>query len=400
VGDGPPDKAQPEAGEPVAGNDEGSEQPQAPEPAYEEPMDEPTAEAQPEGGEPGSGGVSEEAPQEHEAGQSEPTGEADAQPETDDAGVADESPEEPDAVGEPVPADPAAPEETAIASVVAAIRTNDGRWEPGSRESFGEVAWRPNLRRADPPAVLHVHLAERLRPYIVDRMRSAFEAGSEVHIALPLGVLYDEETLSILLGLDAQVHVIDGEEQVSPIESLLTCLASRGIHVSPSARKELARAALELCAADGTTYQRGRRYEAVICFLLSQIEDFDVVEHNLRTDTEELDAVVQQRATQGRAWATLGAPFILVEAKNWATAVPQKEVSVFRVKLEGRRGGVRIGLMFGASGFTSDALDHELRFASDELTIAFVGPDQLRDWAEADDPEDFLERLVRRAILR
>src|SRR5205823_14487629 len=124
---------------------------------------------------------------------------------------------------------------------------------------------------------------------------------------------------------------------------------------------------------DGRTYVRGRRYEAVIAFLLSQISDFDVVERNYRTQTEELDAVIQLRSTQGRVWTGLRAPLMLVEAKNWrTTSVGQKEVSTFRVKMLGRRGTVRIGLMFGASGFTSDALDQELRFSSEDLTIVCV----------------------------
>src|SRR5207244_881948 len=113
--------------------------------------------------------------------------------------------------------------------------------------------------------------------------------------------------------------------------------------------------------AGDSAQQRGRRYEAAVAFLLSQVDDFDVVERNLRTETEELDAVVQQRATQGRVWSGLGAPLILVEAKNWKEPVTQKEASAFRVKLDGRRGVVRLGLMFGAAGFTSDALDQELR---------------------------------------
>ena len=113
-----------------------------------------------------------------------------------------------------------------------------------------------------------------------------------------------------------------------------------------------------------------------------------------------LDAVVQQRTTHGRVWSGLGAPLILVEAKNWKIPVPQKEASAFRVKLEGRRGVVRLGLMFGANGFTSDALDQELRFASDELTIAFVRSEELDEWIAAPNGDKFLETLVRRAMLR
>src|SRR5207245_466731 len=97
----------------------------------------------------------------------------------------------------------------------------------------------------------------------------------------------------------------------------------------------------------------------------SQVEDFYIAEVNLRTQTEELDVVVQQRATQGRCWATIGAPFILVEAKNWKENVDQREVSILRTKMQGRRQTVRIGLMFAASDFTVDAKQQELRFAAE-----------------------------------
>lgn len=280
------------------------------------------------------------------------------------------------------------------------ICARDDAWEPGEAGAFGALRWRPDLARADVAAVLHVHLADRLRPYLVDRLIAASGDGQEIHLALPLARLYDEELLGDIHDLDPQIHVIRGDGlEVDPPAALLTTICERRVKVSPDARRLLGTKALALSKADATAQVRGRRYEALIAFLLSQITDFDVVEHNFRTDTEELDVVVQQRATQGRVWS-LGAPLILVEAKNWARAVPQKEVSAFRVKLEGKRGTVRLGLMFGSSGFTSDALDQELRFASDELTIAFVRPEELEEWIATADGDEYLETLVRRAILR
>ena len=41
-----------------------------------------------------------------------------------------------------------------------------------------------------------------------------------------------------------------------------------------------------------------------------------------------------------------------------------------------------------------------MRFASEDVTIAFVWPDDLEGWIRADDPDEFLETLIRRAILR
>lgn len=293
------------------------------------------------------------------------------------------------------------PELLDLARVVDQIRELDGTWKPGEPRSFGALRWRPDLARDDVPAVLHVHLAERLRPYALERMAAATAAGYEIHLALLLQNLYDEELLQSLIDLDPQIHVISGESlEVASPAALLTVLDDRRVKVSLEARRVLGSKGLALSQTNASSQVRGRRYEAAITFLLSQTSDFDVVERNLRTETEELDAVVQQRATQGRVWATLGAPLILVEAKNWKDPVPQKEVSAFRVKMDGRRGGVRLGLMFGANGFTSDGINQELRFASDELTIVFVEPDDLDGWINSDDPDEYLETLIRRAILR
>jgi hypothetical protein len=293
------------------------------------------------------------------------------------------------------------PELDDLARVVENIR-RDEVWTPGQPSAYGAMRWRPDLTRDDIRAVLHVHLAERLRPYVIDRMTAAQANGHEVHLALPLSQIYDEDLLYAVHELDAQIHVIRSETlEVAEPSALLTVLCDARVQVTPKVRTLLATTALEFSEADGSAQLRGRRYEALIAFLLSQVSDFDVVERNLRTDTEELDVVVQQRATHGRVWSGLGAPLILVEAKNWKAPVTQKEASAFRVKLDGRRGVVRLGLMFGAGGFTSDALDQELRFASDELTIAFVRPEDLNQWIGADDGGDeFIETLVRRAMLR
>jgi len=294
------------------------------------------------------------------------------------------------------------PEREDIERVVESIRAIDEAWAAAGPASFGGLRWRPDLARDDIPAVLHVHLADRVRPYMLERLAAAFEAGHEIHLALPLSRLYDEEMLCAVHKLDPQIHVIRSEPlECAPAAALLTVLCDRRVQVTSAARTLLAANAVELSQAAASAQLRGRRYEAAISFLLSQVGDFDVVERNLRTDTEELDAVVQQRMTRGRVWSGLGAPLILVEAKNWKEPVTQKEASAFRVKLDGRRGVVRLGLMFGANGFTSDALDQELRFASDELTIAFVRPEELDAWIHASDGgDDYIETLVRRAMLR
>ena len=173
------------------------------------------------------------------------------------------------------------PEREDVDRIVESIRAQDGAWAIGVAQSFGSVRWRPDLTRDDTPAVLHAHVADRLRPYLIDRLRAAFADGKEIHLALPLSGLYDEELLLAINELDPQIHLIgpDDASVVAP-GALLTVLCDQGVQVSPEARKALGAAGAELAGRDATTYVSGRRYEAVIAFLLSQIRDFDVVERN------------------------------------------------------------------------------------------------------------------------
>jgi len=280
------------------------------------------------------------------------------------------------------------------------IRDADPTWAPGRTIALGEgLAWQPELVHDDPKAVLHVHLADRLRPHVVERMRAASGRGYRIHLALDLSALYDEDLLREISTLDPIIHVVgNGPEKQQA--SLLATLADQGIRVTDATRVELARVGWQSCQSTGTSNEKGHRLEALVAFLLSQIEDFRVVERNLRTETEELDVVVQQGRTEGgRCWM-LGVPFILVESKNWASKVTQKELSTFRVKMQGKRGTVRLGLLFAANGHTGDAYDQELRFASDDLTISLIGPDEITAWVEALDDDEFLDSLIRRSMLR
>jgi len=295
-----------------------------------------------------------------------------------------------------------APERDDVQAVADMLVEADSAWRSGETRLFGEVSWQPELERSNPPAVLHVHLAGRLRSYILERLRMVRLAGYEVHLAMPLTSLYDEDLLTALVGVEPYIHII-GPAEIAEVQkplSLLACLTAHRVRVTPDTRAHIGNVGLELSRKDGGTYERGQRFEGLLAFLFSQVEDFHVVERNYRTETEELDAVIQQRATGGRAWANLGAPFILVEAKNWKNKVDQKEFSAFRVKMQGKRGTVRLGLMVGASGFTGDAMTQELKFASDDLTIAFLGPEELEGWIGAPEGDDYLETIVRRAMMR
>jgi len=289
-----------------------------------------------------------------------------------------------------------------VSQVVDLIKAQDTEWETGQALSLGtNLSWTPELMKGD-DAVLTVHLASRIRPYLRRRLQLAYSRGRQIHVAMPLGALYDEDLLKELTAIDAQVHLVENMSAIERPAPVLAQIADHGICLENDARRSIASLAWDLSKQDGLASNvKGRRLEGLVCFLLSQVDGFQVVERNFRTETEELDAVVQQRRLNGRrCWSQLAAPFILVEAKNWSTSVTQKEVSVFRVKMQGKRDSVRLGLLFAANGYTSAARQQELRFASDELTIVLIGPKTISNWIKARDPDGYLETVVRRAMLR
>lgn len=288
-----------------------------------------------------------------------------------------------------------------VSRVTELIRRRDPDWERGCPLSLGpDLKWTPHLTRAD-GAVLTVHLASRIRNYLGQRLKRA-ALDREIHVAMPLEALFDEVLIEDLTAVDAQVHLVDSLSSVQAPTPVLSKVADLGISLPADRRRAVGRRAWKACREEGlAAHVKGRRLEGLVCFLLSQIEDFRVVERNLRTETEELDAVIQQTRPNGpRCWSQLGVPFIFVEAKNWSSRVSQTEVSVLRVKMQGKRRNVRLALLFAANGHTRDAYNQELRFASDELTIVLIGPDVIAGWIEAEDTSEYLERIVRRAMLR
>jgi Restriction endonuclease len=298
-------------------------------------------------------------------------------------------------------AGPAMPfEATEVAQTIA---SSDTDWSIGETVDFGGTTWRPHLAKEmkdGKRAVLYVHLSDRLRSFASSRLQVAFEAGVEIHIAIPESHLYDEELLEILAGLDAQVHVIKASDDVAEPERVLALLGDRQVTVTTTTRTAIAVRYLELCRVDAEAHTKGRRFEALLAFLFSQVGDFVIRSRNYRTATEEIDIVIQQRATQGRAWAILMAPFILIEAKNRKEGVSQEMTSAFLLKMQGKRGTVRLGFVASTTTVSGDAIAQELRFAAKDVTVVFLEYEDLKAWCAAEDPDDHLEDVVSRAMLR
>ena len=277
-----------------------------------------------------------------------------------------------------------------------------GEWEEDpSPITSGSVSWRPHLWSVDRSYVLQVYLVDELRSYLKKRLQMAISLGYRVIIALRLEGLYQRDVVEFLGEIDAEVIIVDDGPQISFSEPyhILDAISKRGIPVQLDVRTNIALAAWNNRTL-GNSFERGRRFERLLAFLLSQVADFEVVERNLRGDTDEIDMVLQLCKTSPRCWHRPGAPFILVEARNRQEAVDQAAVTGFHGKLQTKRQRTDLGLFFSASNFTKDAIAQELKYAQDPRVVVLISGDDVVRWIENDKPDDCLEELVRQAILR
>lgn len=294
-----------------------------------------------------------------------------------------------------------APSYDDVESLIEQIMNAESTWVKGDTVDaidLGGFAWRPHLVDQGGKAVLHVHLAERLRPYLISRLKAAHESGRTVHIVLGIEALYDPEVVLALSTVEPRVYVMQEGRPFPPPQPLLAAIAGFGVPISKTVRNKIGKYAWSRKGV-GEAYERGRRLEWLLAFLLSQVDDFRVVEHNFRGTTDEIDVIVQLDRISGRCWAQDGVPFILVEAKNWSKPVTQKEVSTFITKLQTKRGRSRIGLFFATSGFTSDAETQTVKLAMTDYTVVLIDEKDTENWLDSDTPDDQLETLVRRAMV-
>jgi hypothetical protein len=302
-----------------------------------------------------------------------------------------------DAARDPTPEEPDA---ATVVDIAADIRARDGHWAiPNEALDLDGVRWTPHLLDADGRRVLHVHVSATVPKHMTRRLRAAAAAGYGICVALKLESLFDAGLLRMLAEVDARVYVLDAPRHNDEPTHCLAALADNQIRVSNDLRREVASEQWGRRGL-GSNFEKGRRLEALLAFLLGQVHGLRVFERNFNGETDEIDIAVQVDTVGNRCWCEPGVPFIVVEAKNWARTVGSSVVSLLIRKLQTRRGRARLGLLFAASGFSSEARDEELKEAQTSLCVAMLGPREIEAWINAEEPDEFLERFVGRAMLR
>ncbi|MEH7148815.1 restriction endonuclease, partial [Priestia megaterium] len=104
-----------------------------------------------------------------------------------------------------------------------------------------------------------------------------------------------------------------------------------------------------------TAAEKGKSLEDLSCYIFEKVPGISIAKRNeMNTfNTEEIDiALWNERSRRGLHFLP---NIILIECKNWSTAVSSKEVSWFAQKLESR--GLDFGILIAANGITGDSTD-------------------------------------------
>lgn len=275
----------------------------------------------------------------------------------------------------------------------------DAKWQRNVELDLQTKRWVPSAVSDARRRILHVCLTSAIPRHIAVRMAEAFECGFNLLVVLRLDALYSPEVLHILAKVDADVIVLQ-EHRPQDLGSrhFLAAMADLSVPADPITRTQISKDVFARIRS-GTAHQKGRRFEALLAFILSQVSDFRVVERNLRTATQELDIVLQIDHHSHRAWQQ-NVPYMLVEAKNWSDPIPQTTVTVLMNKIRTKGQSCKMALLISTSGFTVDAKNEELRYSESENRIALIGPADLTSLIEATDLDETLDDLVRHARLR
>ena len=104
-----------------------------------------------------------------------------------------------------------------------------------------------------------------------------------------------------------------------------------------------------------STADKGRALEDLTCYVFEKVPGISIAKRNAMNafDTEEIDiALWNERSSRGFSFLP---HIILVECKNWSSAVSSAEVSWFAEKLESR--GLDFGILIAANGITGNTVD-------------------------------------------
>lgn len=263
-----------------------------------------------------------------------------------------------------------------------------------------DLAWRPHLASADGESVLYIHLVKELRSHWKDRISIAYQQGLTVVIALELKALHYDEVVEFLADVDAKIILLESGTTnfLEPIP-ILRLLCGESIPLSPATRTYVAQCAWRRRKC-GTSDEKGDRFEDLIALLLELTAGFRVIARQFHGHEDEIDIILKIDRWSDYCWVKPGAPYILVEAKNESDKIGPGVIGKCYSNLEVRNGNAFFAFIFSASGFTSGARDRARMLNSEDSFIVLFDQDEILEWIEHQNPDDFLQACVEKALLK
>lgn len=168
-----------------------------------------------------------------------------------------------------------------------------------------------------------------------------------------------------------------------------------GADGSAGAPNEL-RALLHRVETEPNPQRKGDALEKLLAALFTSVSGVQVVMANVRTESEEIDLVVEHDGTAA-FWDER--PMILVEAKNWSSRCGKNEFVALRAKLENRHQRASLGFLVSWNGFAETVETEILRASRELLMVVPVDGDQVRRAVAGESWSSVLEQARRKVIL-
>ena len=285
-------------------------------------------------------------------------------------------------------------------SMLDAIMAEQPEWErPNDVVMVGSTPWTPDLvgRRGE---ICYLHLGFRLLPAFIRRIQAALELGRPVTVAAPLQNLMLEDTLSVIDELGAQCTVLhpgNGNWTAKTYRSVPLMIAESRLVLRTDIARNVALRALERSRKAQTSNERGWRFEHFLCLVFSQVRFFEVVAHNYRNETEEIDVILSNRYLGGPSIS----PIAVASAKNLAIPVGVPALTKLEEEMRNRRGQCHLGFLCSMRRIAGTVETHLLRSSRESRIIVLLDGQELQGLVQnIEQIDDRIERLVLGAVLQ
>lgn len=189
-----------------------------------------------------------------------------------------------------------------------------------------------------------------------------------------------------MLGPKIHIETTDPVQHAKRMYSINS--ASRSNHLS----------LLEDAIQEFNSIKKGKKLESLLHLIINDIPGFIISGSDVRTQTEEIDIVVQNESTD-YPWVNEGT-LILFECKNWSTnKVGVNAFKSFKSKIDDRYRRAKLGFLITTGDFTSTITKEMLRYSTGEILIVPVNGHQLRELANTSEKNEALKKFFHKALL-